>query len=89
MDLARTFVQRLARVDLGDTRVGAGPDRTLEIDFAPVRAIARPKIHLENAFERVAHPLGPRPEHAEVASRVTLFSEDFELSAPLDAVGQR
>jgi len=83
-DLARTFLPTGqpapgGRVELVDERIGAGL-QPFELDFAPLRAIAKPRVHVEIAFERVAHPLGARPERAEVASRVLLFEGDVDLA---------
>jgi hypothetical protein len=87
-DLARSFGLRpnargeLTRVDLADDRVGAGLEPCFTMDFAPVRAIEKPSIHVEIAYERVAHPIGPHPDRAAVTSRVTVLERDFDLSAP-------
>lgn len=78
-DLGRTF--RPDGVELSDTRLDAnGAD--IDLDFAPIRAIARPRVHVEIAYERVAHPLGGEPERAAVASRIVLVTRDIDLAAP-------
>jgi hypothetical protein len=87
-DLARAFGVRpnargeLTRFDLSDDRVGAGLEPCFTMDFAPVRGIDKPTIHVEIAYERVEHPIGPRPDRAAVASRVLLLERDFDLSVP-------
>ena len=77
-DLARHFTGA-SRVERRDDRIGEGLEPCFELDFGPT---ARGSVHLEIAYERVAHPVGPRPERAEVASRVLLHTLDLDAAAP-------
>lgn len=77
-DLARHFAGA-SRVERHDDRVGEGLEPCFELDFGPT---ARGSVHLEIAYERVVHPIGPRPERAVVASRVLLESFDLDAAAP-------
>lgn len=78
-DLARTLGQAH---EGPDDRIGADLAPCFELDFAPVRAIASPSIHLTLGYERVAHPIGPRPEQALVDSRVILLETDVADRGP-------
>lgn len=77
-DLGRTF--RPDGVELSDTRLDAN-GATFDFDFTPIRAIARPRVHVEIAYERVAHPIGQEPDRAAVASRILLVARDIDLAA--------
>jgi len=77
-DLARHFTGA-SRVELRDDRIGEGLEPCFELDFGPT---ARGTVHLEIAYERVAHPIGPRPERAEVTSRVLLRAFDLAAASP-------
>lgn len=80
-DLARTLDHGQAH-EGADERIGADLAPCFELDFAPVRDIARPSIHLTLTYERVAHPIGPRPEQALVDSRVLLLETDVADRGP-------
>ena len=73
-DLARQF-SGATRVARRDDRIGEDLEPCFELDFGPT---ARGAVHLEVAYERVAHPLGPRPERAQVASRALLLALDLD-----------